>query len=114
LAIVISPDGTARKIREIGAVGHVVLSRRETTRLLDEPPVAAPAQGLSDGQRAAHAFLQPATPSRPLLAHALVTDDHLSDLTVAGAGGTSVDCDEGIADQHLVSGAFLSSAASST
>ena len=69
-------------------------------------PVTTIAQRFADGERAAHALLQPAAPARPFLAHALVADDHLGHLTVAGAGVASVDGDEGVADQQLAPGAL--------
>ena len=63
------------------------------------------------GERAAHALFHPAPSARPFLAHALETVDHFGHLAVARSGGAAVECDEGIADQLLVSGSLHPSGA---
>jgi hypothetical protein len=102
LAMAIPRYGTAGRIQEFRASGHVVLSEAETTRLLDRPQVAATAHVLSLGERTPYMLLHPAAPARPFFTHAPMPKDNLGHFAVTGPCVASVDGNEGVADELLV------------
>src|SRR5262245_51448225 len=78
----------------------------KTRRIVDWPQVSAPAQHLAFGEGAPHPVFHPAATCRPLLTDALMSEDDLGHLAVTGACRTTIDRDEGVADELLVAGAL--------
>ena len=78
------------------------MSAIETTRPLQNSPIAAVAELFALSEGATHALLEPAATSGPVFAHALYAQDHLGGITVVGAGAAPIEGDNGVAEQQAV------------